>query len=224
MITFGSILYNEENMVKGLLNNIQSYCDELKVIDQDSTDRTVALFVEYLNKHPEIHISITCVPNKKYADPDRTLLLSLPKKHDWIFMIDADERLPEDIPFDELVAKGYEGINFPMRSLYFEEGSGYEDWDYKTLLEKGKEVMEGYPDFHIRLLKKGTVWPEKVHERPTFKKELNAVDYDMLHIKTYEGQLEKAQRYAKLYPDTKQFHDNYIRYIQDQLGKERRGL
>jgi len=221
MITFGTILYNEEKLIRGLLNNIRGYCDELIVIDQKSTDKTVQYIKANWGRNELVLKQTT---NKKYADPDRTWLLSLPQKNDWIFMIDADERIPDNIPFDELINKGYDGINLPMKSLYFEESDGYEDWDYKTLLEKGKEVNEGYPDWHIRLLKKGTTWPDGIHTKPTFKKEYNANGYDMLHIKTYERQLERARKYAMLYPQTLQFHNNYISYIQQQLGKEIKGL
>lgn len=221
MIAFGSILYNEEQMIKGMLENIKSYCNELIIINQSSTDKTADIIKE---SWPEDMLVLKRTLNKKYADPDRTWLLSMPKKNDWIFMIDADERLPGGIDFDKLISSGYDGIDFPMRSLYFEEGSGYENWDYDTLIKNGKEVNEGYPDWHIRLLKKGTQWPEKVHQRPVFRREFNAVGYDMLHIKTYEKQLEKARRYAMLYPDTSQFHNNYIMYIQHELGKEVKGL
>jgi len=225
MITFGAILYNEEKFIRGLLNNIKPYCNELIIIDQESTDKTI----EYVKASSKTDgwgndLILKQTTNKKYADPDRTLLLSLPDKNNWIFMIDADERLCDNIPFDDLIEMGYDGVNLPMKSLYFEEDSGYEDWDYNTLIEKGQEVNEGYPDWHIRLLRKGTIWPEKIHGQGIVKKQYNAPEYNMLHIKTYEKQLEKARRYATLYPDTVQFHNNYITYIQKQLGKEVKGL
>ena len=218
MIAFGTILYNEEKLIRGLITNISRYCDELVVVDQESTDKTIEIVKKACGDEPSLIIAN--VKNKKYCEPHRTLLLSLPQKYDWMFVIDADERLPDNIPIDELTAKGYDAISFPMRSLYFEEGSGYEEWFYDELREKGKEIDEHYPDYHCRLLKKDTVWPAEIHETPSFNKEYNASDYDMLHIKTYEGQLAKVRKYNELFPGQTIYYNAYLKHIQKQLGKK----
>lgn len=218
-LSFGTIIYNELPHIEGLLNNIAPYTDDIVVIDQSSTDGSEELANQWKLKNSWWKGAITwkVVENKRYSDPDRTLILSM-GKYDWMFLIDADERIPTNVPFDDLITAGWDAINFPMRSLYFDEGCGYEGWEYEALKNGGREVNEGYPDLHPRLLKKGTAWPVKIHQRPFFKKEYNASEYDMLHLKTFEKQMAKNRKYVELYPDMREFQDRHCRYIQQSLG------
>ena len=220
MISIGMVIYKDGKFINGLLDNISPYTDDIVIIEQRDFKRDDFMAEKMLwwqKNHPGVAISHHITTPKGYGDPDRTTLLAL-GRYDWMLMIDADERIPAGIPFDEIVSKGYDAVNLPMRSLYFEPGSGFEGMSYEQLLTKGKEVNEGYPDWHPRLLKKGTEWPADVHNRPQFRRIFNAEGYDMLHLKTYEAQLAKNKKYAEMFPEWAARLDGHCRYVQQQLG------
>lgn len=223
MISFGAVIHNEQDLIQGMLNNISDYTDDIVIINQASTDDTLAKISQWCHETGK-RVRIFDTEHKGYGDPDRTLLLSA-GVYDWMMMIDADERIPQGIPFDELVAKGYDAINLPMRSLYF-ENDDYLDpaCSYEWFLQYGVEVNEGYPDYHPRLLKKGTIWPSAVHDRFRAAKEYNAKEYNMLHLKTYAKQMEKNRNYVRLFPDWEQRLNNHCLYVQQSLNKPLVGL
>lgn len=222
MISFGAVIHNEERHILGLLNNLRHYTDDIVLIDQASTDKTEELVMEWSKTWKG---DINWIPEtaKGYGDPDRTLLLRS-GKYGWMFMIDADERIPLGIPLIHLSNMGYDAVNFPMRSLYFPPESGYENMSYGELMKNGKEVNEGYPDYHPRFLKHGTVWDDAVHTFPKFERIYNAKEWDMLHLKTYEAQLRKNVHYVRMFPQWQERLDAHTRYIQSQLGFPTIGL
>lgn len=222
MISFGAVIHNEEKHIVGMLNNIKDYTDDIVIIDQASTDKTKELVIAW-SKGWDGEINWIDETAKGYGDPDRTKLLAS-GKYDWMFMIDADERIPSGIPFDKIVSLGYDAINFPMRSLYFKADSGYENMSYEDCLKHGTEVNEGYPDYHPRLLKKGTIWDVAVHTVPHFERIYNAYEYNMLHLKTYEIQMAKNVRYAEQFPQWRDRLDMHCRHVQRSLGLPQVGL
>ena len=218
MISVGSMIHNESAHIIGMLDNIKSYTDDIKIVDQSSDDGTI----EKINKWAKTFdgtVTIETTNFKGTPEPDRTRLLQIPK-YEWVFMIDADERLPAGIPFDEIIAQGYEAYNFPMRSLYFKTGSGYELMSYEDCLKNGTEIYEGYPDWHPRLLRKGTIWPHAIHDRPRFKRILNIPEYDMLHLKTLEIQLRKNEHYMRQFPEWAARMTEHSQYVTNELNSK----
>ena len=222
-VSIGLIVHNEALNIRGCIQNILIHTDNIVIIDQSSTDNTVDIIRQELGESGKTWEVIT-TECKGYADPDRTLLLSK-GMYDWMFLIDADERIPHNIDWEKLTTGQHGAVNFPMRSIYFNEDEKYGDYSYEECLANGKEVWEGYPDYHPRLLPKGTVWPAGVHERPTFRRIINApASCDMLHLKTYEKQLEKDKKYALMFPEWAKDMHGHALFIQEQLNKPLSGI
>ncbi len=85
MISVVILTKNEEHDLPGCLAAV-SFCDDVHVYDSCSTDRTVELAQE-MGAH--VHQR----PFDSYANQRNAALDTIPFKHDWVFILDADERL-----------------------------------------------------------------------------------------------------------------------------------
>lgn len=85
MISILILTKNEEQDLPGCLAAM-SFCDDVHVYDSCSTDRTVELAQE-MGAH--VHQR----PFDSYANQRNAALDTIPFKHDWVFILDADERL-----------------------------------------------------------------------------------------------------------------------------------
>jgi glycosyltransferase involved in cell wall biosynthesis len=175
---------NEESNIAAVLENIFDLADELIVVDMQSEDKTVEIarrYTSHIYSHP-------LIPG---FDAARNLGLDH-ASHEWILIIDADERLPERLQskLREVVEKdladyvSIQRCNFilgcPLR-----HGDNRHDW-------------------HIRLHKKtsATPWPESVHIEPRFHGRKLALpdnpDFTVLHyaVPTIASMLSRLQRYT----------------------------
>jgi len=80
------LTYNEEINIQGCLESV-SFSNDILIVDSGSTDRTR----EIASGYPNVRI-VTRVFDDYAAQ--RYFALSQPLKHDWAYMIDADERIP----------------------------------------------------------------------------------------------------------------------------------
>jgi len=85
MISVVILTKNEEHDLPGCLAAV-SFCDDVHVYDSCSTDRTVELAQE-MGAH--VHQR----PFDSYANQRNAALDTIPFKHEWVFILDADERL-----------------------------------------------------------------------------------------------------------------------------------
>lgn len=83
---------NEEQDLPGCLASV-AWSDDVHVLDSESTDQTHAIAHSAGAK-------VTVRPFDGYAS-QRNFGLKLPFKHEWVFILDADERLPSEL-VDEL--------------------------------------------------------------------------------------------------------------------------
>src|SRR5512146_3150185 len=84
------LTYNEENNLPGCLASVAELSDDVHVVDSFSTDRTVDIARQYG----------ASVVQHEFAYPAQQknwALESLPFKHEWLLVLDADERVPEDL-------------------------------------------------------------------------------------------------------------------------------
>ena len=80
------LTYNEEDNIEICLQSIQDWADEIFVVDSGSTDDTLEIVSRYTKqifKHPFENYSL----QRNWAQNE------LPIKNDWVFHIDADERV-----------------------------------------------------------------------------------------------------------------------------------
>lgn len=140
--------FNEEKNIASCLDSVKDIADEIVVVDGTSKDKTVEIAKKYNAK-----IKITS--NKQNFHINKQMAIDLATK-DWIFQIDADEKLDEDLK------KEIENILNSQNSF-----NGY--WLPRKNWFLGKFLMKGgqYPDYTLRLYRKGKgKLPQKdVHEQ-----------------------------------------------------------
>lgn len=79
---------NEEKNIKGCLENIKDLVDEIIIVDDNSTDKTLEIAKRYTTK-----IFKRTNPVNKSVEANKNLGFSKATK-EWILLIDADERIP----------------------------------------------------------------------------------------------------------------------------------
>ena len=166
---------NEEPRIEGCLKHIRPYVDYLLVVDGESTDETVKIAKEYVDRVEVRPFSGSFAEEKNKA---RTLV---PKDCEWILWCDADERLDngflrhikENLEYAEKIHQ----VCFRFPRVNLPDGR---DW----------------PDYQVRLIKnsRDIEWRGKVHEVPYFKPEdipLDELDQEKrerkLGISTVDG-------------------------------------
>jgi len=80
------LTYNEEKYIRECLESL-SWCDEIWVVDSQSTDRTVDICQRYTS-------NVATHPFRDYADQRNWALDKLPVKSQWVLFVDSNERVP----------------------------------------------------------------------------------------------------------------------------------
>lgn len=89
-ITFGLVVYNEQELIRRCLESIKEVADEIILVhDGECSDQTLAIAGEYTN-------NVSVLPKQGGSDPHRIFIFNQ-AKNDWVFMIDADEFLSEGL-------------------------------------------------------------------------------------------------------------------------------
>lgn len=89
-ITFGLVVYNEQDLIGRCLESIKSVADEIIIVhDGPCSDQTLTIAKQYTDK---IYIQ----PRLGGSDPHRIFILK-ESKNDWVFMVDADEFLSDGL-------------------------------------------------------------------------------------------------------------------------------
>ena len=115
MITGVVLARNEERNITECLKNLRPHVEDLILIDMESTDRTIELAQQLLDQllhHPLV------------ANFDAARNIAIPKaRHDWLWFVDADERVSEHTgrTVREIVLKNgndFEAITIPFKSYF----------------------------------------------------------------------------------------------------------
>ena len=132
------LTYNEEQMLEPCLRSVADWADEVFVVDSGSTDATVEIasrFTPNVVEHPFDNYSA----QRNWAQD------SLPLRNEWVFHIDADERVS-----DELAAS--------LRALFAAGPSPTADGYLisRRTVFMGRPILHGghYPAYHIRLFRR----------------------------------------------------------------------
>jgi len=124
---------NESENIFDCLNSLK-FCDEIVVVDMESTDNTKEIAKQFTDKvfdHPMVG----------YVEPARNFAISK-AIGDWILVIDADERIPKTlaIKLEEIAEKNeIDYVRIPRQNLIFGQWVRHSRW---------------WPDFNIRFFKK----------------------------------------------------------------------
>ncbi|MCD4812144.1 glycosyltransferase family 2 protein [bacterium] len=127
--------YNEEHNIKDCLATL-TFADEIVVVDNESSDQTVELA-----KACGARIA-TYAGHHGYPEPARVFGLTQ-LNHDWVFILDADERVTPELRAELLAVKdaaqAQDGYWVPIKNFHF-----------------GRWLQHGglYPDYHMRFFKR----------------------------------------------------------------------
>ena len=84
------LTYNEAKNIRPCLQSVHDWSDEVFIVDSGSTDDTVAIAKDYTDK-------IYTHPFDNYAAQRNWAQENLPVGNEWIFHLDADERVSGEL-------------------------------------------------------------------------------------------------------------------------------
>jgi len=178
--------YNEERHIQACLESL-AFADEIVLVDNDSTDRTVALAQAAGARVAHFH------GRHGYPEPARVFgLTQLTKK--WVFILDADERVSPELAQELLAVKddprALEGYWVPIRNYHF-----------------GRWLKHGglYPDLHMRFFQreKGGYPEVGLHRGIHVQGRTGRLKGDILHYsyRDIEHYFEKFNTYTSVEAD-----------------------
>jgi glycosyltransferase involved in cell wall biosynthesis len=186
--------YNEEENIRGCLASLSGLADEIIVVDA-STDKTPAIIRQFKAKIITVSNSMMFHKNKQLA-LDRA-------SGDWILQLDADERVTSELAKE--IRSTISNMADQQSTLRLRSGqtiNGYylprKNYFLGKFLKKGGQ----YPDYHIRLVKRGKAhFPcLSVHEQISVDGKLGYLKNDLIHLGnlSLSHYLRNANRYTTL--------------------------
>ena len=173
---------NEEATIAEAINSV-SWADEILVVDSYSTDRTVLIA-------KELGIKVLQRPFDTHARQKNWAIAQA--KHNWIFILDADERVPAalaaEIKTILQTAEPAKAAYWIRRENYFMgKQVRYCGWQYDRVIRLFRKDIGRYPEV-------------QVHEEISTTGEVGTLQNKLIHH-TYRGQrqyLDKWDQYTWL--------------------------
>jgi (heptosyl)LPS beta-1,4-glucosyltransferase len=163
-VTATIITKDEADAIADALKSL-SWADEIVVVDAESTDDTVVIARQFTDR---VHVRqwTGYVDQKNYAASIAT--------HDWIFSLDADERVPADLSAEirALLEKGptQRGYRMPRVSFY---------------LGRWMRTTDMYPDYQLRLYDRRKARWDGLHVHESVKVEDDSIGYLKSELQHY---------------------------------------
>jgi glycosyltransferase involved in cell wall biosynthesis len=138
MISIFILTCNEELDIAACLESAL-VSDDVVVVDSVSCDRTV----EIAQRYP---VRVVQHPFESHGQQRTWMLTSVPAKYDWVYILEADERMTPD-----LFAECLQVIRDPEKVGYYVA---------ERVMFMGRWIRHStqYPRYQLRLLKRGQVW------------------------------------------------------------------
>ena len=209
---------NEERNLPRCLASI-AWADEIFVVDSHSTDGTAAIAKDHGAHVVQFHFNGTWPKKKNWA------LENLPFKHDWVFILDADEVLKAGAE-DEF-----------RRIVTANEGQAGGYWINRRFMFMGKWLRHAYyPNWNLRLFKHKEGRYEQltdadthsgdneVHEHVIVQGKMASLACEMDHyaFPSIEVFIEKHNRYSNW--EAHVALDNHLRESAGNLQKANVGM
>ena len=178
---------NEEKMIRDCLESVKDWADEIVVVDDSSTDKTIEIVKKYTSK-------IFNFNSNGYVEASRNFAIQK-AKNDWILVLDADERVGKKLleKLDDINTEEITHVYIPRKNIIFGKWIEHTGW---------------WPDYQIRYFLKNKIsWPDKIHSKPvlTGKEErLNPEeDLSILHenYQTVSQFILRMDRYTTIEAD-----------------------
>lgn len=138
---------NEERNVGRAIESVK-WADEIIVCDMYSEDKTVEIA-------KKLGAKIFCHKREDFVEPARNFAISK-ASNDWVLILDSDEEIPQSLALKiEELTKNADNVNYveiPRKN---------------TIFNKWMKASMWWPDYHIRLFRKGkVVWNNTIHSKP----------------------------------------------------------
>lgn len=183
---------NEEANLPACLESL-SRADEVFVVDSQSSDRSVEIAEEYGATVVQFNFDGRWPKKKNWS------LENLPFRHEWVLIVDCDERIPPEL-WEEIEAaiqnSAYDGY-YLNRKVFFlgtwiRHGGRYPDWNLRLFKYK-KGRYENLKTEEIR-----NTGDNEVHEHVILEGASGYLKNDMLHIdfRDIYHWLERHNRYS----------------------------
>lgn len=194
-ISASIIVFNEEENIADLCETI-SFCDEIVIVDSNSSDNTVEIARRYTDKifQREFH---GYKDKHEFADAQTT--------GDWILWIDADERITPELLESITNLRQQEektlpdGFRIARRTRYLGRWIKYSGW---------------YPDYQMRLYRKSASFWEGIapHETARVPGKTEILKGEFLHYtkKSLSEYHRVVDSYATLAAEYKFKHDEKV--------------
>lgn len=166
---------NEEKNLSACLASLAPAA-EIFVVDSQSTDRTVEISQTYGAEVVQFQFNGSWPKKKNWA------LDNLPFSHEWVLIVDCDERIPPDL-WDDIASAiqqpEYDGF-YLNRRVYFlgtwiRHGGKYPDWNLR-LFRHAKGRYENLQTADIP-----NTGDNEVHEHVMVTGAVGYLEHDMLH-------------------------------------------
>lgn len=172
------IAKNAEGEIADAIESVKDLADEVIIVDNGSTDRTVEIAKYCKAKIVEV------------KERDFSILRNIGLKEasgDWILYIDTDERVSSELALEikkTIQLLSYSAFKIKRKNFYF----GNHEWPYVEKMERlfRKEKLKG--------------WRGKIHETPIFEGKIGEFDGFLLHYthKDLTSMLEKTIEWSKI--------------------------
>lgn len=183
---------NEEANLPACLESL-SRADEVFVVDSQSSDRSVEIAEQYGATVVQFHFDGRWPKKKNWS------LENLPFRHEWVLIVDCDERIPPEL-WEEIESaiqnSDYDGY-YLNRKVFFlgtwiRHGGRYPDWNLR-LFKHQKGRYENLKTEEIR-----NTGDNEVHEHVILDGSSGYLKNDMLHIdfRDIYHWLERHNRYS----------------------------
>ena len=181
-VTATIITKDEADSIVDALRSL-SWADEIIVVDAESRDETVALARQFTNR-------VYVRPWKGYVD-QKNYAASL-ATHDWIFSLDADERVPAELraEIEALLSSEPDAHGFRMPRVSF-------------YLGRWMRTTDMYPDYQLRLYDRRHAQWDGMHVHESVKVNSGSAGYlknELQHYpyKNLSEHLIRMDRYTTL--------------------------
>lgn len=152
--------YNAEKHLETVLESVKDF-DEIVICDMYSTDRTIEIAKKY-------NCKILYHENTGYAEPARNFAIHQ-ASNDWVFVIDADETVPNDLKeflYKITDNKEISGVYIPFKNYFID-----------------KWIRAAYPDYKLRFFRKeGAFWPPEVHSTVKVQGKVIRIPKGQMHL------------------------------------------
>ncbi|MGN0902813.1 MAG: glycosyltransferase family 2 protein [Succinivibrio sp.] len=179
-LTVVILAHNEESNLHDCISSVD-FADDILVIENGSTDKTVEIAKSLGARVLERDLNGDYASQRNFGIEN--------SRHDWIFMLDADERVTDDLKksISDAVTNDENLVYKVSRENHFIEG----------------RVLHGVlrPDRVERLFKKGSALYEGlIHERLKYTVKTKELKGRLIHFpySTWEAHLDKMNRYTTL--------------------------